>query len=54
MVVINITLSTLIQLFNARTTKLVLGAEAIHTAARLRSITAKHLGECFSLIRGLD
>lgn len=32
------------QLFNARTTQLVLGAGAIQATAKLRSITAKHLG----------
>ena len=34
--------SELLRLFNARTTQLVLGAGAIHSAARLKSINAKH------------
>jgi vacuolar protein sorting-associated protein 54 len=33
----------LLRLFNARSTHLVLGAGAIHSAARLKSINAKHL-----------
>lgn len=33
----------LLRLFNSRTTQLVLGAGAIHSAARLKSINAKHL-----------
>lgn len=33
----------LMRLFNSRTTNLVLGAGAIHSAARLKSINAKHL-----------
>lgn len=43
----------LLRLFNARTTQLVLGAGAIHAAARLRSITAKHLAlasQCLGLV----
>lgn len=36
------------QFFNTRTTQLVLGAGAINSAARLRSITAKHLGRSAS------
>lgn len=34
----------LVRLFNTRTKQLVLGAQAIQSAARLKSITAKHLG----------
>eukprot|EP00978_Attheya_sp_CCMP212_P016010 scaffold41643_cov62-Attheya_sp.AAC.3 len=33
----------LLMLFNSRATTLVLGASAIHSAARLKSINAKHL-----------
>lgn len=40
------------QLFNTRTMQLVLGAGAIQAAAKLRSITAKHLGEMG--MRGAD
>jgi vacuolar protein sorting-associated protein 54 len=36
-------ISELLRLYNARTTKLILGAGAIHGAARLKSINAKHL-----------
>lgn len=35
--------SELLRLFNTRATQLVLGAGAIHSAARLKSINAKHL-----------
>lgn len=35
--------SDLMRLFNSRATQLVLGAGAIHSAARLKSINAKHL-----------
>jgi len=35
--------SDLLRLFNSRSTQLVLGAGAIHSAARLKSINAKHL-----------
>ncbi|GKY92247.1 hypothetical protein MPSEU_000195900 [Mayamaea pseudoterrestris] len=35
--------SELLRLFNSRSTQLVLGAGAIHSAARLKSINAKHL-----------
>lgn len=43
----------LLRLFNTRSTHLVLGAGAIHSAARLKSINAKHLAivtQCISLI----
>lgn len=43
----------LLRLFNARTTQLVLGAGAIHSAARLKSINAKHLSlvtQCLGMI----
>jgi vacuolar protein sorting-associated protein 54 len=36
-------MSELLRLFNSRATQLVLGAGAIHSAARLKSINAKHL-----------
>jgi len=36
-------ISELLRLFNSRTIKLILGAGAIHGAARLKSINAKHL-----------
>ena len=45
--------SELLRLFNTRATHLVLGAGAIHSAARLRSINAKHLAivtQCIALI----
>ena len=41
------------RLFNARTTNLVLGAGAIHSAARLKSINAKHLSyvtQCLEVV----
>lgn len=34
------------QVFNSRATQLVLGAGAIHSAAKLKSISAKHLALC--------
>lgn len=43
----------LLRLFNTRATQLVLGAGAIHSAARLRSINAKHLAivtQCIALV----
>ena len=43
----------LLRLFNSRTTQLVLGAGAIHSAARLKSINAKHLSivtQCLGLV----
>jgi vacuolar protein sorting-associated protein 54 len=43
----------LLRLFNTRTTNLVLGAGAIHSAARLKSINAKHLSlvtQCLRLV----
>jgi len=43
----------LLRLFNARATQLVLGAGAIHSAARLKSINAKHLAivtQCIALV----
>jgi vacuolar protein sorting-associated protein 54 len=43
----------LLRLFNSRSTQLVLGAGAIHSAARLKSINAKHLSlvtQCVGLI----
>lgn len=43
----------LLRLFNARSTQLVLGAGAIHSAARLKSINAKHLAivtQCIALV----
>ena len=45
--------SELFRLFNTRSTQLVLGAGAIHSAARLKSINAKHLSivtQCIALI----
>ena len=45
--------SELLRLFNSRSTQLVLGAGAIHSAARLKSINAKHLSlvtQCVGLI----
>eukprot|EP00611_Tribonema_gayanum_P006690 TRINITY_DN1598_c0_g1_i3.p1 TRINITY_DN1598_c0_g1~~TRINITY_DN1598_c0_g1_i3.p1 ORF type:complete len:811 (+),score=207.55 TRINITY_DN1598_c0_g1_i3:43-2475(+) len=49
-------LSELLRLYNARTMQLVLGAGAIHSASRLRSISAKHLALCahsLGLVRAL-
>lgn len=46
----------LMRLFNSRTTSLVLGAGAIHSAARLKSINAKHLSyvtQCLGMITAL-
>lgn len=46
-------ISDLFRLFNARTTQLVLGAGAIHSAARLKSINAKHLSlvtQCLGMV----
>jgi vacuolar protein sorting-associated protein 54 len=46
-------ISELLRLFNTRTIKLILGAGAIHGAARLKSINAKHLAlvmQCLHLI----
>jgi vacuolar protein sorting-associated protein 54 len=43
----------LLRLFNSRSTQLVLGAGAIHSAARLKSINAKHLSlvtQCVGMI----
>lgn len=43
----------LLRLFNTRTTHLVLGAGAIHSSARLKSINAKHLSlvaQCLRLV----
>lgn len=44
------------QIFNSRSTQLVLGAGAIHSAANLKSISAKHLALCsqsLGLVRAL-
>lgn len=44
------------QVFNSRATQLVLGAGAIHSAAKLKSISAKHLALCsqsLGLVRSL-
>ncbi len=46
-------ISELFRLFNSRSTHLVLGAGAIHSAARLKSINAKHLAivtQCIALV----
>eukprot|EP00934_Nitzschia_sp_Nitz4_P000952 Nitzschia sp. Nitz4//scaffold12_size214221//178747//182011//NITZ4_001528-RA/size214221-augustus-gene-0.36-mRNA-1//-1//CDS//3329535104//952//frame0 len=46
----------LLRLFNTRTTQLVLGAGAIHSAARLPSINAKHLSmvtQCLRMMNSL-
>lgn len=43
----------LFRFFNTRSTQLVLGAGAIHSAARLKSINAKHLSivtQCIALV----
>ncbi|GMI06591.1 hypothetical protein TrLO_g3171 [Triparma laevis f. longispina] len=48
--------SELLRLFNSRTTQLVLGAGAIHSAAKLKSINAKHLAlasQCLGLVSSL-
>lgn len=45
--------SELLRLFNSRTTQLVLGAGAIHSHAKLKSINAKHLSlvtQCLGMI----
>lgn len=45
--------SELFRLFNTRSTQLVLGAGAIHSAARLKSINAKHLSivtQCIAVV----
>lgn len=45
--------SELLRLFNTRATHLVLGAGAIHSAARLKSINAKHLAivtQCIGIV----
>mmetsp|Transcript_3850 Transcript_3850/g.7267 ORF Transcript_3850/g.7267 Transcript_3850/m.7267 type:complete len:347 (-) Transcript_3850:1270-2310(-) len=49
-------IAELLRLFNSRTTQLVLGAGAIHSAARLRTINAKHLAlvtHCLGLVMRL-
>jgi hypothetical protein len=46
----------LLRLFNTRTTNLVLGAGAIHSTAKLKSINAKHLSyvtQCLGMIMAL-
>jgi vacuolar protein sorting-associated protein 54 len=46
----------LLRLWNARTTNLVLGAGAIHSTARLKSINAKHLSyvtQCLGMLMAL-
>jgi vacuolar protein sorting-associated protein 54 len=46
-------IAELLRMFNSRTTQLVLGAGAIHAAARLKSINAKHLAlvtQCLGMI----
>jgi vacuolar protein sorting-associated protein 54 len=46
----------LLRLWNSRTTNLVLGAGAIHSAARLKSINAKHLSyvtQCLGMMMAL-
>jgi vacuolar protein sorting-associated protein 54 len=46
-------MSELLRLFNSRTTHLVLGAGAIHSTARLKSINAKHLSlvtQCLGMV----
>lgn len=46
-------IAELLRLFNSRTSQLVLGAGAIHSAARLKSINAKHLAlvtQCLGLV----
>lgn len=48
--------SELFRLFNSRTTQLVLGAGAIHSAARLKSINAKHLSlvtQCLGMVTAI-
>ena len=49
-------ISELLRLFNSRTTQLVLGAGAIHSAAGLKSINAKHLAlvsQCLAFVTTL-
>jgi len=49
-------ITELLRLFNSRSTQLVLGAGAIHSAARLKSINAKHLAlvtQCLTFVRSL-
>ena len=46
----------LLRLFNSRTTQLVLGAGAIHSTARLKSINAKHLSlvtQCLGIVSAI-
>ncbi len=46
-------IAELLRMFNSRTTQLVLGAGAIHAAARLKSINAKHLAlvtQCLGMV----
>lgn len=46
-------ISELLRLFNSRTTQLVLGAGAIHSHAKLKSINAKHLSlvtQCLGMV----
>ena len=46
-------ISDLLRLFNSRSSQLVLGAGAIHSSARLKSINAKHLAlvtQCLGLV----
>jgi len=48
--------SELLRLFNTRSTQLVLGAGAIHSSARLKSINAKHLSmvtQCLGMVTAL-
>ncbi|CAN0295657.1 unnamed protein product, partial [Laminaria digitata] len=49
-------LGELLRVFNSRSTQLVLGAGAIHSTAKLKSISAKHLALCcqsIDLVRSL-
>jgi vacuolar protein sorting-associated protein 54 len=49
-------ISELLRLFNSRTTQLVLGAGAMHSHAKLKSINAKHLSlvtQCLGLVMEL-
>ena len=49
-------ISELLRLFNTRSTQLILGAGAIHSAARLKSINAKHLSlvtQCLGMMLAL-
>lgn len=48
--------SELLRLFNSRATQLVLGAGAIHSSARLKSINAKHLAlvtQCVGVVQSI-